>query len=69
MRFQQSILSKWSADDFDPANLQAFRLQYPHGKNVVVAQDVDRAFQRTCGKIIVRFESLRSLLPRLTREL
>jgi predicted AAA+ superfamily ATPase len=56
---------KWSADDFEPANLQSFRKQYPEGENVVVAQDVDRAFQRTWGEISVRFQSLASLISRL----
>jgi predicted AAA+ superfamily ATPase len=56
---------KWSADDFEPANLQSFRKQYPEGENVVVAQDVDRAFQRTRGEISVRFQSLASLISRL----
>ena len=56
---------KWSADDFEPANLQSFRKQYPEGENVVVAQDVDRAFQRNFGEISVRFQSLASLISRL----
>lgn len=55
-----AIECKWSANDFDPTNLQAFRLQHPQGENVVVAQDVGRAFSRTCGDISVRFESLTS---------
>jgi len=49
---------KWSADSFDPANLRVFRQQHPDGENVVVAQDVDRAFTRTFEDMRVRFESL-----------
>ncbi len=52
---------KWSADDFDPANLQAFRRQYPHGQSIVVAEDVDRAFTRNYGDTAARFESLPSV--------
>ena len=61
-----AIECKWSASDFDAANLRAFRRQYPQGENVVVAPDVDRTFQRTYREIIVRFESLRSLTRQLT---
>jgi hypothetical protein len=53
-----AIECKWSADSFDPTNIRAFRQQHPAGENVVVAQDVDRAFSRTFGKSRVRFESL-----------
>jgi len=53
-----AIECKWSADSFDPTNLRAFRQQHPEGENVVVAQDVGRAFGRTFGKLRVRFESL-----------
>jgi hypothetical protein len=51
---------KWSADNFDPTNLRAFRHQHPPGENVVLAQDVDRAFTQTFGDLRVRFESLDS---------
>ena|SRR5437660_176572 len=54
-----AIECKWSASDFDAANLHAFRKQYPEGENVVVAQDVDRPFTRHYGAVAVRFESLR----------
>ena len=66
LRKPLAIECKWSANDFDAANLQAFRKQYPHGDNLVVAPDVDRAFQTNYREIIVRFESLRSLTRRLT---
>jgi hypothetical protein len=57
-----AVECKWSADGFDGANLQAFRRQYPEGENVVVAQDVDRAFVRNYGGLRVRFESLPDLV-------
>ena len=53
-----AIECKWSADSFDPTNLRAFRQQHAEGDNVVVAQDVDRTFNRTFGDLKVRFESL-----------
>jgi len=56
---------KWSVDAFEPANLQAFRRVYPHGENIVVAHDVDRAFRRNYGDISVRFESLSSTVSRI----
>ena len=56
---------KWSADAFEAANLQAFRRVYPKGENIVVAQDVDRAFRRNYGEISVRFENLSSSVSRI----
>ena len=53
-----AIECKWSADNFAPTNLRAFRQQHPEGDNVVVAQDVDRTFTRSLGGLRVRFESL-----------
>ncbi len=59
-----AIECKWSASNFDAGNLQAFRRVYPEGENVVVAQDVDRAFSRQFGEISVRFESLTGFVCR-----
>lgn len=56
---------KWSSRDFDATNIQAFRRQYPKGENVVVAHDVQRAFQHRYDQITVRFESLPALVGRL----
>ena len=55
-----AIECKWSVDNFDPTNLRAFRYQHPEGENIVVAQDVERAFSRTFGTLRVRFESLQA---------
>jgi len=49
---------KWSANNFDPTNLRAFRQQHPEGDNVVVAQDVERTFTGTFGNLKVCFQSL-----------
>jgi uncharacterized protein len=49
-----AIECKWSADKFDPMNLEAFRRQHPIGENVVLAEDVKRAFTRTYGSLSVR---------------
>lgn len=45
--------------------MKAFRRQYTEGKNLVVAQDVDRAYTRTYGDVSVRFVGLRDLLSHL----
>lgn len=55
-----AIECTWSANNFDPANLQAFRHQHPEGDNLVLAHDVDRAFTQRYGTLRVQFQSLRS---------
>src|SRR3989338_1095499 len=50
-----AIECKWSAAEFDPAGLRAFRRQYPRGKNFVIAHDVVRSFRRKYGNIDVDF--------------
>jgi predicted AAA+ superfamily ATPase len=57
---------KWSANNFDPKNLIAFRHQHPEGDNLVIANDVDRAFSRTYGGLRVRFDNLRSFADLLS---
>jgi hypothetical protein len=61
-----AVECKWSADGFDAENLGAFRRQHPEGENVVVTNDVTRAFQRTYRDIVVRFESLPSFVNGIT---
>jgi len=60
-----AVECKWSADEFEPAGLSAFRRQYPDGDNVVVAQDVGRAYARKHGEVTVRFLGLDALLDEL----
>jgi uncharacterized protein len=57
---------KWSANDFDPKNLIAFRHQHPEGDNLVIAHDVDRAFSRSYADLRLRFDDLRSFADRLS---
>jgi len=60
-----AIECKWSADDFDPSGLLAFRRQYPEGENCVVAHDVDRSYRRKHSGVDVRYVSLATLIRRL----
>ncbi len=62
-----AIECKWSAENFQPRNIIAFRWQHPKGENVVVAQDIERSFTRTYQQTRVRFESLPSLIRILSR--
>jgi predicted AAA+ superfamily ATPase len=62
-----TIECKWSADEFDPSGLLAFRRQYPEGENHVVAQDVDRSYRRRHAGLHVRYLSLSALIRRLSR--
>jgi predicted AAA+ superfamily ATPase len=57
-----AIECKWSASEFDPTNLQAFRRSYTHGGNFIVAHDVDRSFSRSYGGLSVKFLSLSALV-------
>ncbi|HLC42338.1 MAG TPA: DUF4143 domain-containing protein [Methylomirabilota bacterium] len=63
-----TIECKWSASDFDPGNLQAFRRRYPHGDNLVVAQDAERSFARSYGDLSVRVLGLSELIAHLTNK-
>jgi len=60
-----AIECKWSASEFDPKNLLAFRRQYPQGKNWVVATDVEQSFTRQVRGVEVRYVSLQDLISEL----
>jgi predicted AAA+ superfamily ATPase len=60
-----AIECKWSASDFDAANLKAFRRQYPRGNNFVVATDVTKAFTRSYEDVPVNFVNLMTLVDML----
>jgi len=60
-----TIECKWTADEFKPGNLQAFRRQYPEGHNWVVATDIDQEYVRRYRGVEVRFVSLSKLIERL----
>jgi predicted AAA+ superfamily ATPase len=62
-----AIECKCSASDFDPSGIRAFRRQYPAGDNCVVAQDVDRTFEKSCGDLQVQFVDLSGLIHRLSK--
>jgi predicted AAA+ superfamily ATPase len=62
-----AIECKWSAAEFDPANLEAFRKRYPPGDNLLVAEDVERSFTRSYGNLSVKFVSLAELIAELRR--
>lgn len=56
-----AVECKWSASDFDPKNLQAFRKQYPDGANYVVASDVARPYQATDSGVLLNFVNVSDL--------
>ena len=60
-----AIECKWSATDFDPTHLKAFRRRYPRGESLVVTHDIERSFARTYGDVPVRFVNLRELIEKL----
>ncbi len=49
-----AIEAKWNIDAFDVKNLAAFRTRYPKGQNLLVAQNVTRAYTKRFGDIPVR---------------
>jgi len=57
-----AIECKWSSKDFNAINIKAFRRQYTHGKNYVVATDVDRPFKKVYDGISVLFVGLSELI-------
>ena len=62
-----AIECKWSASDMDPSGMHAFRRQYPEGDNFIVAQDVDRTYEKSYGNLRVNFVDIDSLILRLFR--
>ncbi|MEW5707101.1 MAG: ATP-binding protein [Actinomycetota bacterium] len=61
-RMPIAVECKWSAFDFDAANLRSFRKQYPEGDNFVVASDVKQSFNRKHGDLPIKFVNLPSLI-------
>jgi uncharacterized protein len=58
---------KWSADEFDPAGMRAFRARYPGQANYVIASDVRRSFDKRYRELAVRFVPLGELPQALAR--
>jgi len=63
------IECKWSANDFEATNLRSFRMEYPGGKNYVVAQDLKRPFSRSYADLRVEFVSLDALIETVAGKL
>lgn len=61
-----AIECKWSAEDVDLVNLKAFAHQYPKAEIRVVAQDVERSYQRRSEAMTVTYCGLPALLESLT---
>lgn len=63
-----AIECRWSAARAEPDSILAFRRQYPHGENFVVAHDVDRDFKRKFDGCEVSIVGLRGLIRALLVE-
>jgi predicted AAA+ superfamily ATPase len=63
-----AIECKWSANDFDAKSLKAFAARYPKAQHFVVAQDVDRAYNKHFDSLEVRFISLNTFVERVEGE-
>ena len=61
-----AIECKWSASDFDPVNIKAFRRHYIEGENVVVANDVKRHYLHKYDGVKIKFLGLRDLMHLLS---
>jgi predicted AAA+ superfamily ATPase len=53
-----AVECKWSASDFEPSGIKAFRRQYPQGESYVAANDVGRQYARSYGNTRVTFVNL-----------
>ncbi|PYJ08131.1 MAG: ATPase [Verrucomicrobia bacterium] len=63
-----AIECKWSASDFDPANLRVFHRAYPHAELLVTTADATRGFTRRDADAEVRFCTLERLVSELLPE-
>lgn len=61
-----AIECKWSASDFDPVNIKAFRRHNAKGENVVVANDVKRPYSHTYNGVKIKFIGLSDLMHLLS---
>ena len=57
-----AVECKWSASDFDPAGINAFRRQYEGGENFVVARDVDRPYRQQAAETQITFSGLEDFI-------
>ena len=61
-----AIECKWSASDFDPSGIKAFRMHYTKGWNFVVAHDIDRSHKKSYGDVEITFVNLQALFQHLS---
>lgn len=61
-----AIECKWSSTSFNSSGIEAFRRQYPEGKNYLVANDIDMNLIRKFGDLEIEFVNLKSLIEALT---
>jgi len=60
-----AIECKWSADEFDPRNIVAFRNHHPGGENYVVSADIERSFAKKRRDLTFRFVRLETMIKKL----
>ena len=60
-----AIECKWTAGDFDPTACKSFAARYPKAELFVVAQDVERSYQKGYGELQITFLSLDTLVRTL----
>ena len=61
-----AIECKWSGENFNSSGIEAFRRQYPEGKNYLVANDIDMTLTKRFGELEVNFVSLKSLIKAIS---
>jgi hypothetical protein len=49
-------------------NIKAFRNHYPAGNNYIVANNVDRPFQKNYSGLFLYIENVISLIEKLTKD-
>jgi len=52
---------KWTADSCDMRGMAAFRENYPHGRNLIVAPDVTKSYVRKHKQLEVEYVPLQRL--------
>lgn len=60
-----AIECKWNSDSFDSRGMEAFRRQYPKGKNYLVANDIDMILTKRFSELEIEFVNLKSLLKEI----
>lgn len=60
-----AIECTWSASEFDPKNMYAFRHHYPEGKNFVVAPEITTSFKKRYRDIDMTFVNMQNLVEEL----